>query len=472
MTQNFAAPIWMTFNQAKELKANVRKGSKGSLVVYADRITKTETTNDGQENQRDIYFMKDYTVFNIEQIEGLPPHFYATATPQLDPVQRNEAADQFFANTGADIRHGGNQAYYAAEPDYVQMPPFVSFRDAESYCSTLAHEMTHWTKHPSRLDREFGRKKFGDEGYAREELVAEIGSAFLSCDLGITPSLFHTSRMWAWRCGEDSAMIAASGWCGTDPRQRSDAMIAPWAKEELATVDLGDERLDARFESLLSALGNRPNLSIPAACGGRAEMKAAYRFFDNDKVTFDKVLRPHIARTQERMAEQKVVLLVQDTTEIDLTRPEQEVAGRRRIGWIASRLLVARDAGLHARGHAVGHGVGRGTQSHRGRVACVDGGEAAQAETNADRREGEPALARRDCGRRGRWPSNCRESTASAWPTARPTFMSCLPNRGASSPSHWLIRACQDRALDRQATRAPCCVTRCWPRPCCTRWSC
>ena len=187
MTQNFAAPIWMTFKQATELKANVRKGSKGTLVVYADRLTRTEVNKDGQENERDIYFMKGYTVFNVEQIEGLPPHFYAVAAPQLDPVQRIDAADQFFANTGADIRHGGNQAYYAPTPDYVQMPPFVSFKDAESYYSTLAHEMTHWTRHPARLDRDFGRKKLGDEGYAREELVAEIGAAFLCCDLGITP---------------------------------------------------------------------------------------------------------------------------------------------------------------------------------------------------------------------------------------------------------------------------------------------
>ena len=187
MNQNFSAPIWMTFKQAKELKGNVRKDSKGSLVVYADRITKTETDENGEENGRDIYFMKGYTVFNVEQIEGLPPHFYATAAPQIDPVKRIEAADRFFTNTGADIRHGGNQAYYAPEPDYVQMPPFVSFKDAESYSSTLAHEMTHWSKHPTRLNREFGRKKFGDEGYAREELVAEIGAAFLCCDLGITP---------------------------------------------------------------------------------------------------------------------------------------------------------------------------------------------------------------------------------------------------------------------------------------------
>jgi antirestriction protein ArdC len=187
MTQNFASPIWMTFKQAKELNASVRKGSKGSLVVYADRITKTETTGDGQEQERDIYFMKEYHVFNIEQIDGLPTHFYATAASQLDPAQRIDSADQFFANTGADIRHGGNQAYYAPGPDFVQMPPFESFKDPESYCATLAHEMTHWTKHPSRVDRKFDRERFGDEAYAREELVAEIGAAFLCCDLGITP---------------------------------------------------------------------------------------------------------------------------------------------------------------------------------------------------------------------------------------------------------------------------------------------
>jgi antirestriction protein ArdC len=187
MTQNYSSPIWMTFKQAKELNASIRKGSKGSLVVYSDHITKTETTEHGEQQERDIYFMKGYTVFNVEQIDGLPQHFYAATVPQMDLAQRNEAVDRFFANTGADIRHGGNQAYYATGTDYVQMPPFTSFRDAESYCATLAHEMTHWTKHPSRLDRDFGRRKFGDEGYCREELVAEIGAAFLCCDLGITP---------------------------------------------------------------------------------------------------------------------------------------------------------------------------------------------------------------------------------------------------------------------------------------------
>jgi antirestriction protein ArdC len=187
--QGFATPIWMTFKQAKELGAGVKKGEKGSLVVYADHVTKRETAEDGEEQERDVYFMKGYTVFNVDQIEGLPEHYYATKAPQLDPEERIVAADLFFANTGAEIRHGGNQAYYASTSDHVQMPPFVSFKDAESYCATLAHELTHWTKHPSRLDRDFGRRKFGDEGYAREELVAEIGSAFLCCDLGITPDI-------------------------------------------------------------------------------------------------------------------------------------------------------------------------------------------------------------------------------------------------------------------------------------------
>lgn len=187
MSQNFAAPIWMTFKQAKALDANIRKGSHGTPVVYADRFTKTEAGEDGQETQRGIYFLKGYTVFNVEQIDGLPSHFYAPATAPLDTATRIDAADRFFAHTAADIRHGGDHAYYSPSSDSVQMPPFASFRDAESYYATLTHEMTHWTKHPSRLDRDFGRTKFGDEGYAREELVAEIGAAFLCCDLGITP---------------------------------------------------------------------------------------------------------------------------------------------------------------------------------------------------------------------------------------------------------------------------------------------
>ncbi|MFZ5685929.1 MAG: zincin-like metallopeptidase domain-containing protein [Pseudomonadota bacterium] len=101
---------------------------------------------------------------------------------------------------GADIRHGGNSAHYALGSDHVQLPPFECFRDPESYYATAAHECVHWTRHPSRLDRDFGRKRWGDAGYAREELVAELGAAFLCADLGLelTPREDHASYLASW----------------------------------------------------------------------------------------------------------------------------------------------------------------------------------------------------------------------------------------------------------------------------------
>jgi antirestriction protein ArdC len=105
-----------------------------------------------------IHYLKGYTVFNVEQIDGLPDRFTAKAEPRLSINQRSERAENFFAATGA-----------------------------EGYYATLAHEGTHWTKHPKRVDREFGRKRWGDEGYAMEELVAELGAAFLCADLELTP---------------------------------------------------------------------------------------------------------------------------------------------------------------------------------------------------------------------------------------------------------------------------------------------
>lgn len=199
--KGFAAPIWMTFKQALELNACVRKGEKGSLVVFASSITRTETDSDsGKESERDIHYLKGYTVFNVEQIDGLPAQYHTSVPPQIDPVQRIAQADAFFAATGAAISHGGDRAFYTSAYDRIQMPPFEAFRDSESYYATLAHETTHWTMHKSRLDREFGRKRFGDEGYAMEELVAELGSAFLSCDLNLTPEVRsdHASYIASW----------------------------------------------------------------------------------------------------------------------------------------------------------------------------------------------------------------------------------------------------------------------------------
>lgn len=199
--QGFAAPLWLTYKQAQELGGQVRKGEKGNLVVYANTISRTEQDADtGEDVDRQIPFMKGYTVFNAEQVDGLPPHFYALHEPALDPVARIDRAEAFFAATRANIRHGGNQAFYSVTEDRVQMPPFEAFRDAESYYATLAHELTHWTRHETRLDRSFGRKRWGDEGYAQEELVAELGAAFLSADLDLAPEPRpdHSAYIASW----------------------------------------------------------------------------------------------------------------------------------------------------------------------------------------------------------------------------------------------------------------------------------
>lgn len=188
--KGFAAPLWMTYRQAQELGAHVRKGEHGSLVVYANSITKKDTDTDtGEETQQQIYFLKGYTVFNVQQIEGLPARYYALAEKPSDPVPRIEHAEDFFSRTGANITHGGDRAFYRPSTDTIHMPPFEAFRDAESYFATLGHETCHWTMHRSRLDRDFskeyGSKRFGSQAYAIEELVAELGSAFLCADLGL-----------------------------------------------------------------------------------------------------------------------------------------------------------------------------------------------------------------------------------------------------------------------------------------------
>lgn len=201
MERGFSAPIWMTFRQAIELGAHVRKGETGSPVVYASTRNRAETDPEsGMDAERAIPFLKTYTVFNVEQIDGLPAWFSTPAASASGPGERIEAAEAFFAASGAEIRQGGSSACYMPSLDRIHMPAFADFRDAESYYATLAHEMTHWTRHESRLQRNFGRERFGDAGYAMEELVAELGAAFLCADLGIelTVREEHASYIASW----------------------------------------------------------------------------------------------------------------------------------------------------------------------------------------------------------------------------------------------------------------------------------
>lgn len=199
--RGYAAPIWMTFKQALNLGGCVRKGEKGSAIVYADRVTRLEHDEaTGADSAHEVHFVRGYTVFNVEQIDGLPEPYYATPAPNASVLPRIERAERFFSATGAVICHNSSRACYAPGPDHIRMPPFEAFRDAVSYYAALAHEGTHWTRHPSRLDRSFGQKRYGDHGYAMEELVAELGAAFLCGDLELTPELRddHASYLEAW----------------------------------------------------------------------------------------------------------------------------------------------------------------------------------------------------------------------------------------------------------------------------------
>lgn len=186
--KGYRSPSWMTYKQAQSLGAHVRKGETGSFIVYADRITRTETDARGEDVEREIAFMKSYTVFNVEQIEGLPEQHRPMQSPTPSPVERLAIAEQFFAATGARFEHGGKRAYYSPSADVIRLPHAEAFRDAESYASTKGHELIHWTGHTTRLAREFG-KRFGDNAYAFEELVAELGAAFLCAMLGVTPEV-------------------------------------------------------------------------------------------------------------------------------------------------------------------------------------------------------------------------------------------------------------------------------------------
>lgn len=196
----FASPYWMTYRQAQQLGGQVRKTSRSSLVVYAGAIEKAEQDDAGTEIEKRIPFMKGYSVFSADQIDNLPDHFYASSPVTEGEHERIAAADEFFANLGADIREGGDKAFYHGGNDFIQMPPFAAFVSAEAHASTLAHECIHWTKHNTRLDRNLGRKTWGDEGYAMEELVAELGSVFLAVDLGIEaePREDHASYISGW----------------------------------------------------------------------------------------------------------------------------------------------------------------------------------------------------------------------------------------------------------------------------------
>ena len=185
--QGYDAATWMTYRQAKELGGFVRKGERSTKVVYANMVERLEKDLDtGEEQWRRFPIWRAYSVFNVEQISDLAEQYYLVPGEEQNAAARIARAERFFAATEADIRHGGDRAFYDAKRDFIRMPPFGTFRDAASYYAALAHETTHWTGHPTRLDRDLGWR-FGAASYAMEELVAELGAAFVSADIGLVP---------------------------------------------------------------------------------------------------------------------------------------------------------------------------------------------------------------------------------------------------------------------------------------------
>lgn len=219
IAHGYPSQSWLTFRQAQDAGGCVRKGEHGTSVVYANRFVPrdadktgsagtaegaggegrtegSEPAASGEERSRAIPFLKRFTVFNVAQCEGLREGL----APDPVPLPEREivpVAEACIAASGVDFRIGGNRAFYAPGSDYVQVPPQPAFFEQVDYYRTCLHEFTHATGHPTRLDRDQSGR-FGSKAYAREELVAEMGSAFLCASLGIAPTVRHADYIASW----------------------------------------------------------------------------------------------------------------------------------------------------------------------------------------------------------------------------------------------------------------------------------
>jgi len=198
--KGYSSGTWGTYKQWTEAGAQVRKGEKSAYIVFYKEIT--VAGDDGSDETDTRLFARATPVFAAEQVEGWTAPVIDTPATVITPIERAEA---FVAATRASITHGGSRAFYRPSTDSIQLPPRESFigsptsTAAEAYYSTLLHELTHLSGHPSRCNRQFG-KRFGDDAYAMEELVAELGAAFLCADLGITdePRADHAQYLDHW----------------------------------------------------------------------------------------------------------------------------------------------------------------------------------------------------------------------------------------------------------------------------------
>jgi antirestriction protein ArdC len=197
--KGFASPYWLTFKQCIAMGGSVRKGMKGTPVYFADKFVpqkeKARAEQDGDEASA-IAFLKRYTVFNAEQCEGLPAGLFGVVEPR-QPREIVPEAEALIGATGADFRVGGDQAFYVPSEDFIRIPHQTAYADQINYYRTAFHELGHWTGHKGRLARNL-TTKFGTVDYAREELVAEMATAFVCASLGIVPTVRHADYIGNW----------------------------------------------------------------------------------------------------------------------------------------------------------------------------------------------------------------------------------------------------------------------------------
>ena len=192
--KGYSSGTWATYKQWQELGAQVRKGEKSANVVFWKFFESEELDPDTLKTKR-IPMAKDYWVFNADQVDG----YQKPEEPEETPGERIERAERFFQEVGVSVKPGGNQAFYRPSTDTVHMPAFEAFKEPIHYYSVLSHETTHWTGAESRLNRDM-KSRFGTESYAMEELVAELGAAFLCSELGIPtdPREDHAPYISSW----------------------------------------------------------------------------------------------------------------------------------------------------------------------------------------------------------------------------------------------------------------------------------
>ena len=191
----YTTPLWASYKQWQQLGANVREGEKGTMIVFYSPIEKkTIKDNDPNPDKSHYHCLKTYYVFNAAQVEGIE---FEKPKPTLENFNPVPALDDRILKTGAVIKHGDSRAYYSPGNDFIGMPDKNTFKSENHYYATILHELTHWSGAKHRLDRTKGAR-FADAAYAFEELVAEMGAAFLCQDYGIEGDLRHADYIGSW----------------------------------------------------------------------------------------------------------------------------------------------------------------------------------------------------------------------------------------------------------------------------------